>query len=86
VLAEDNYDGPDSYYCFDKKGRPPIGPDDAESDEDGKGKGGDAPPSPPGGSGARLVAGEDGHEGYSRRAHAALGVRFSEDPAVLASS
>jgi len=84
VLAEDNYDGPDSYYCFDKKGRPPIGPDDAESDEDGKEdpKGGGAPLPSPALSVAR--AGEDGHEAYSRAAHRALGARFSEDE--LASS
>jgi gamma-glutamyl hydrolase len=77
VVAEDNYDGPDQYYCFDKKASPPIGPDDAESDEDGKKEGGhDAPPSAAA-SGAvegrrRRRVGEDGHEAYSRRTYAAL--------------
>jgi hypothetical protein len=93
VVAEDNYDGPDAYYCFDTKERPPIGPDDAESDEDGKHKplSADAPRS------NNRAVGEDGSEAYSRRTNAALGIKIAavqvegerqqeqEQPAVAAS-
>ena len=76
VVAEDNYDGPDSYYCFDAKQRPPIGPDDAESD--------DGPP-PSAASASRSAArsrravGEDGHEAHSRRVNAALGIKAGQE-------
>jgi gamma-glutamyl hydrolase len=82
VVAEDNYDGPDQYYCFDTKQRPPIGPDDAETDEDGKKKkhgGGDPPSSALSGRRRRRRVGEDGHEAYSRRTHAALGLKVGEE-------